>query len=323
VSPQGRREGLPVRTVLIPVEHRAPRRSWGRRLAAFIALLVLAIAAATVVAIVRHSPDAAPKTVTVARKPSPVRRPAPPVHPATAVTLAQAQQRAITRLAGLGVPVFCGAASGHEVALTFDDGPGPYTAKVLTILRRFHAQATFFLVGNRIRYWPRLPAAEAALGAVGDHTWSHADLTRLRRHAAALEIDRAEAAIAASASTRVRLFRTPYERSPRWLGRYLAARGLLEIRWSVDSDDYLRKATADSIVRRVGPGLRPGAIVLMHEIHPTTVRALPRLLRLIQARHLHAVSVPELLRRDPPSYAQLMADNRGRGCVDLATARRE
>jgi peptidoglycan/xylan/chitin deacetylase (PgdA/CDA1 family) len=231
----------------------------------------------------------------------------------------QAQQHAITRLAGLGVPVFCGAATGSDVALTFDDGPGPYTAQVLAILRRFHAQATFFLVGNRIRFWPRLPAAEAAIGAVGDHTWSHADLTRMPRHAATREIERPLVAIGG----RVRLFRTPYGRNPHWLGRYLAARSMLEIRWSVDSDDYVRHATGDSIVRRVGPALRPGAIVLLHEIHPATVRALPRLLRLIRARHLRAVSVPELLRRDPPSYAQLMADNRGRGCVDLGTARRE
>jgi peptidoglycan/xylan/chitin deacetylase (PgdA/CDA1 family) len=315
VSPHGRREGLPARTVLIPVEHRAPRRSWGRRVVAFLALLVLGIAAAIVVAVVRYSPAGPAKTVTVARPQPPPR----PVRPAPAVSLLQAQQRAITRLAGLGVPVFCGAADGRDVALTFDDGPGPYTARLLAILRRYRAQATFFLVGNRIRFWPRLPAAEATLGAVGDHTWSHADLTRMPRRAAASEIERALAAVGG----RVRLFRTPYGLTPSWLGGYLAARGMLEIRWSVDSNDYLPRATADSIVRRVAPALRPGAIVLLHELHPATVRALPRLLRLIRAKHLGAVSVPELLRRDPPSYAQLMADNRGRGCVDLATARRE
>jgi peptidoglycan/xylan/chitin deacetylase (PgdA/CDA1 family) len=190
---------------------------------------------------------------------------------------------------------------------------------VLGILRRHHAQATFFLVGNRIRFWPTLPAAEAALGAVGDHTWSHADLTRLPKRAARREIEMPLAAIGG----RVRLFRTPYGREPAWLGRYLAARGMLEIRWTVDSDDYLPHTTAARIVRRIAPALRPGAIVLLHDIHAATVNALPRLLALMRTRHLQAVSVPELLRRDPPGYAQLMADNRGRGCVDLATARRE
>jgi len=249
-------------------------------------------------------------------------RPRPP-HFSGVALLAQARERGITRLAGLGVPVFCGALRGNELALTFDDGPGPYTAKVLAILRRFHAQATFFLVVNRIRFWPSLPAAEARLGSVGDHTWSHADLARLPRPAAAAEVERARTAIAAKTSTGVRLFRIPYGRAPAWLGRYLATRRMLEIRWSVESRDYLPGTTAAGIVRRVAPGLRPGAIVLMHDIHPVTVRALPRLLALIRARHLRAVSVPELLRADAPSYPQLMADNRGRGCVDLATAGRE
>jgi peptidoglycan/xylan/chitin deacetylase (PgdA/CDA1 family) len=249
-------------------------------------------------------------------------RPRPP-HPSALALLAQARERGISRLAGLGVPVFCGAPRGNELALTFDDGPGPYTAKVLAILRRFHAQATFFLVGNRIRYWPSLPAAEARLGSVGDHTWSHADLARLPRPAAAAEVEHARTVIAAKTSTRVRLFRIPYGRAPAWLGRYLAGRQMLEIRWSVESRDYVPGATAAGIVRHVAPGLRPGAIVLMHDIHSVIVRALPRLLALIRARHLRAVSVPELLRSDAPTYPQLMADNRGRGCVDLATAGRE
>jgi peptidoglycan/xylan/chitin deacetylase (PgdA/CDA1 family) len=316
VSLHGRREGLPTRTVLIPVESRPPRRPWGRWLVALLAAAVLAVAVATIVAIVRYSP-AKPRTEP-RTKPPPVKT-VRPHRTSAAVLMAQEQQHAIARLAGLGVPVFCGAANVRDVALTFDDGPGPYTGQVLAILRRYGAQATFFVVGNRIRYWPRLPALEAAAGAVGEHTWSHADLTRLPRAAARREIDRPPAAIGG----RVRLFRTPYGHAPGWLGRYLAARDMLEIRWTVDSDDYLPHATASKIVRRVAGGLRPGAIVLLHDIQPATVRALPRLLALIRSRHLRAVTVPELLRRDPPSYAQLMADSRGRGCVDLATARRE
>jgi peptidoglycan/xylan/chitin deacetylase (PgdA/CDA1 family) len=309
----------------MPVDRRSVRRRGGRLGRLLLGLLVviaLAVGAATVVSLLRHSPakHAAPP-------PAPAPPPAQPVlppHPTpAAVLLAQAQQRAITRLAGLGVPVFCGGPNVRDVALTFDDGPGPYTGGVVAILRRYHAQATFFLVGNRIRYWPTLPAAEALVGAVGDHTWSHADLTRLPRRAARAEINRALSAIAKASRSRVRLFRTPYGRDPSWLGGYFAARGLLEIRWTVDSNDYLPRATAARIVRRVASALRPGAIVLLHDIHLATVRALPRILALIRTRHLQAVSVPELLRRDPPGYRQLMADNRGRGCVNLATARHE
>jgi len=285
-------------------------------LVASLLALGLAVAAATIVAAVRHS----------AAKPAAAPRPVPPprLHtrtrpPSRAAVLVLEQQRAITRLSGLGVPVFCGAARGRDVALTFDDGPGPYTSRVLAILRRDHARAPFFLVGNRIHFWPRLPAAEASLGVVGDHTWSHADLARLPRRTARSEINRPLAAL----HGRIRLFRTPYGRDPAWLGRYLAARGMLEIRWSVDSSDYLPRSTAAATVRRVAPSLHAGAIVLLHDIHPATVRALPRLLAMIRARHLRAVTLPELLRTDAPTYGQLIADNRGRGCVDLATARHE
>jgi peptidoglycan/xylan/chitin deacetylase (PgdA/CDA1 family) len=239
------------------------------------------------------------------------------------VAVATQQARAITRLQGLGVPVFCGASHGDEIALTFDDGPGPYTGRILGVLRRYHAAATFFVVGNRMRYWPKLPAWEAAIGAVGDHTWSHADLRRLSGSAARAEIDRARQAIEATTDTNVRLFRTPYGDDPAWLSRALAARALLEIRWSVDPSDYLPGTTAAKLVQRVEEGLRPGAIVLLHDLKPVTLHALPRLLQAIRARHLRAVTVPELLRSDPPSYRQLEADARGRGCVDLATARRE
>lgn len=318
MSLHGRREGLPARTVLIPVEHRAPRRRLKRVLAGLLALLVFVVVAATVVGVLRHGPSK-PNPAFAPPEPPRVVRPPPHHRTPVAVAVAQAQQRAITRLAGLGVPVFCGGPNVRDVALTFDDGPGPYTALVLGILRRNHAQATFFVVGNRIRFWPSLPAAEAAAGAVGDHTWSHADLTRLPRAAARREIERPLAAIGG----RVRLFRTPYGRDPAWLGRYLAALGMLEIRWTVDSNDYLPHATAAKIVKRIAGALRPGAIVLLHDIQPAAVRALPRILALLRARHLQPVSVPELLRRDPPSYGQLVADNRGRGCVDLATARHE
>jgi peptidoglycan/xylan/chitin deacetylase (PgdA/CDA1 family) len=305
----------------MPAERRPrPRRPRLRRAAIVLVAVLVLVPVGAVIFQTVHGRGTTP-VVEQRTLPSP-QAPRPPAsRPVSAAfVIARQRERAITRLEGLGIPVFCGASHGREVALTFDDGPGPYTARILAILRRHHAQATFFLVGNRIRYWPRLPAAEATIGAVGDHTWSHADLGRLPRTIANGEIDRARTAIASAANTEVRLFRTPYGRNPTWLGHALAARAMLEIRWSVDSDDYVPGITATAIVRRVARHLHPGGIVLMHDLHAVTVRALPRLLALLQARHLHPVTVPELLRTDPPSYRQLREDDRGRGCVDLATA---
>ena len=320
----GRREGLPTRTVLTPAERRpGPRRPRLRRaLIALVAALALVPAGAILFRVV-HGTDTT-KVVEQPKPPAPQaprsagRRP-----PSAAFVLARQRARAITRLQGLGLPVFCGAPGRREVALTFDDGPSSYTAPILAILRGHHAPATFFVVGNRIQYWPRLPAAEATIGVVGDHTWSHADLGRLRRSMARTEIDRARAALEGSTHTDIRLFRTPYGRDPAWLGRALAARAMLEIRWSVDSNDYVPGITTTKIVERVERDLHPGGIVLLHDLHAVTVKALPRILAVLRARHLRPVTVPELLRSDPPSYRQIRADHRGQGCVDLATAGRE
>ena len=118
-----------------------------------------------------------------------------------------------------GPPPYCGGGKERVVALTFDDGPGPYTAGILRELEAHGAQATFFLVGNRVRYWPALPAREAALGAVGDHTWSHPSLPRLRRAQVRGQLVRARATIARAAGVPVRLFRPPYEAHDRKVDR--------------------------------------------------------------------------------------------------------
>src|SRR5438105_6416663 len=82
--------------------------------------------------------------------------------PRAAARRRPAQTPALRRLLALEQPVFCGSARRRLVALTFDDGPGPYTHLALKELRRARARATFFLVGRVIRAFPSLPRREAA-----------------------------------------------------------------------------------------------------------------------------------------------------------------
>jgi len=103
--------------------------------------------------------------------PEPYRRP----H----VVLQWEQNRALNAALRRGEPIYCGGGRANVVALTFDDGPGPYTDRLLELLRRAGAHATFFVIGNRLRYWPDAPHAESQLGAIGNHTWSHARLTQM------------------------------------------------------------------------------------------------------------------------------------------------
>jgi peptidoglycan/xylan/chitin deacetylase (PgdA/CDA1 family) len=221
-----------------------------------------------------------------------------------AVATPAGEHRAVARILGRGALVSCGGGHGDAVALTFDDGPGPYTERVLAVLRRFGAHATFFVVGNRLGYWPEAARDELLAGGVGNHTWSHPDLTRLSPWLVWLELMRTQYAIGAAAGSRPVLFRTPYAAHSPATDAIVRKLGLLEIFWDVDSRDDTPSPRVSDIVRNVQDGLRPGAIVLMHDIHPWTLAALPRVLQAIRDRGLRAVSVPELLALDPPAPGQ-------------------
>src|SRR4051812_15817117 len=88
--------------------------------------------------------------------PEPYRRP----H----VVLRWEATRAIGIALRRGEPVYCGGGHANVVALTFDDGPGPYTEQLVSLLRAAGAHATFFLVGNRMQYWPSAARLEALSG---------------------------------------------------------------------------------------------------------------------------------------------------------------
>ncbi|MGZ4333022.1 MAG: polysaccharide deacetylase family protein [Gaiellaceae bacterium] len=214
------------------------------------------------------------------------------------------QHRAVAEAFARGGPVSCGGGHGDAVALTFDDGPGPYTARILDVLRAYGAHATFFVVGNRIDYWPEAAREEAQLGGIGNHTWSHPALTRLPHPLVWLELMRTQYVVGTELGMKPRLFRTPYALHSRATDEIVRRLGLVEVFWDVDARDDVHGARVADIVRNVRRGLRPGAIIVMHDIHSWTLKALPRVLKAIRARGLRAVSVPELLALDPPSAGQ-------------------
>jgi peptidoglycan/xylan/chitin deacetylase (PgdA/CDA1 family) len=210
-----------------------------------------------------------------------------------------------------GKPIYCAGRRGNEVALTFDDGPGPYTRLVLAKLRKHGVHATFFVVGRNIPLLPGATRTERAQGAVGDHTFTHPLLTGLAAGAAEAEIVHTQEALSRSSGGPVFLFRPPYGGRNASIDEMARANGLLQILWTVDSADSLGADYAQ-IERTVIAGLRPGSIILMHENHGQTVRALLSVFAALQRKHLRAVSVPQLLTDDPPSLAQVRAG--GLGC---------
>lgn len=220
-------------------------------------------------------------------------------------------QASIERLLRTGRPVYCGGDRPYA-ALTFDDGPGVYTALALRILRKAHVPATFFLVGRNFQRFGRLARDDAKAGALGNHTWDHPMLTGLPPGAIDSELSRTDGAIRGGTGVTPELFRPPYEARNGAVDAAARHYRLLEVLWNVDSGDS-EGANWKQIAHHVLTGMSAGAIVLMHENRGQTIRALKFvILPALSRRHIKLVTVPQLLAADPPSAREV---SRGRiGC---------
>jgi peptidoglycan/xylan/chitin deacetylase (PgdA/CDA1 family) len=276
------------------------------------ATVLLLLGALALLAVELHGGHARSGTATESALPPHGRRAAAP-HARTGGHRQQGSQESteVRKLVALGKPIYCAGRTGNEVALTFDDGPGPYTRLVLAKLRKHHIAATFFDVGRNIPLLPHAPREERAIGAVGDHTFTHPLLTAISPREAEAQIVRAQSALTSASGGPVFLFRPPYGGHDSAVDATVRAHGMLEVLWSVDSQDSLG-ANYAKIERNVISGMHPGAIILMHENHGQTVRALLNIFADLERKHLRAVSLPQLLTDDPPSVA---AVSRGGDCL--------
>ena len=232
-------------------------------------------------------------------------RPAAGGHIGSGVEPPAAQRAAVSRFATAGRPIYCGGRSRRLVALTFDDGPGPYTTLALRKLSTAHAPATFFLVGKEIAEHRDLPALERAHGALGDHTWSHPYLPGLDAATVQGELARTEQLVATTAGAPVRLFRPPYGARTPAIDTAAGSLGMAEILWDVDTRDS-EGADYAGIAANVRREVRPGSIVLMHENRGQTIRALKfNILPALRKRGFRTVTIPQMLVLNPPSVKQL------------------
>jgi peptidoglycan/xylan/chitin deacetylase (PgdA/CDA1 family) len=276
--------------------------------------VVLAVAA---LARPRHSPAPRPAKATASARVSVAPR---PVHAERAKpnqpSLAHTERAQRVRLLGLATPFYCGRSTVREVAITFDDGPGPRTHAILALLRQAKVHATFFEIGvNALRH-PVLARAEAKAGEVGDHTLDHKNLAKLTPAGVRREIDAGKAAVRSATGVMPVLFRPPYEATDATIHRLIRRAGLLEVLWSVDSRDW-QNGSALQLRRRVTAELHPGGIVLLHEQAVHTLPTLRWLLAELRRRRLRPVTVSQLLADAAPRKAQLLADRRGHACVEF------
>lgn len=186
---------------------------------------------------------------------------------------------------------------GNYVALTFDDGPNPaLTPRVLDILNQYGAKATFFVVGRSVEKNSHILARAVAEGhEIGAHTWSHIKMTTSGSQRVVNEMDRTNAAIQAATGLFPKIMRPPYGAVNTNLVSLMKSRyGMSTIMWDVDTRDWQHPGV-DVVVQRAVGRATPGSIILLHDIHESTLRAVEGVVSGLQARGFRMVTVSQLL----------------------------
>ena len=186
--------------------------------------------------------------------------------------------------------------TGNKViALTFDDGPGPYTAHLLDVLDQYGAKATFFLIGSKVSSQANVVRSIHARGhQLGNHSWSHPELPKLPVDQIAGEIDSTNDAIKQATGVTPAILRPPYGAVNGVVLEQLRLRGMSSILWSIDTRDWADR-NSDIVCSRAVAGARPGAIILMHDIHQTSVNAVPCILSALKQQGYLFVTVQGLI----------------------------
>ncbi|WP_228396426.1 polysaccharide deacetylase family protein [Streptomyces sp. RB17] len=198
-----------------------------------------------------------------------------------------------------GAPARIGTVDCREtkcIALTFDAGPSENSARLLDILKEKKVPATFFLLGkNHIEKYPQLVKRMAAEGhEVASHTWDHKILTRISDAQIREELERPDDAIERLTGRKPTLMRPPQGRTDSDVHKICKEMGLAEVLWSVTAKDYTTN-DSDLITKRVLDQASRDGIILLHDIYPGTVPAVPGIIDALKARGYVFVTVPQLL----------------------------
>lgn len=194
-------------------------------------------------------------------------------------------------LAHTHVPTHCSAvAAKGTVALTFDDGPSKvYTPKILKILEKNHIKATFFVVGENAKLRPQLLKQEISDGdIVGNHSFSHQQISRLHGNRLYDEVMKPENIIAKIIGNKPTLFRFPYGAENKRVVKFVEAQGLTPVNWENCPKDYTRPG-ANVIAERVIKQARSGQVILLHDgpaRRQQTVDALPKIIAGVRKKGL-------------------------------------
>ncbi|KQH79977.1 carbohydrate degradation protein [Mycobacterium gordonae] len=182
------------------------------------------------------------------------------------------------------------------VALTFDDGPTPFTDRLLQVLGRRDAKATFFLIGNKVARDPQ--AAKRIVDAgmeVGNHTWEHPNMTTIDPAQIPRQLAAASQAITAATGCSPTLLRTAGGLINDAVLDEARRQGLADINWDVIPFDWINDANTAATRSMLITQIKPGSVVLLHDTYSSTVDLVYQFLLVLTANGYHVVTVSHLL----------------------------
>lgn len=178
------------------------------------------------------------------------------------------------------------------VALTFDDGPyPPVTKKILETLEKYDARATFFVMGNRIDLYSETAKLVFDAGnQIGNHSYSHKDLTKLDKKGIEHEVDYSNELINEVAEVGDAFLRPPYGAKNDKVSEYVK---VPMIGWCVDTLDW-KSRDKNAVFEEVKKSVSDGAIILMHDLYPSTADAIELVVPWLIEQGYQVVTVEEM-----------------------------
>ncbi|MCR5666794.1 MAG: polysaccharide deacetylase family protein [Eubacterium sp.] len=181
--------------------------------------------------------------------------------------------------------------NGKMIALTFDDGPGPYTNAILNCLKKYDARATFFVVGSNAKNYKSILKKADSLGCeIGNHTYSHPYLSKLSASGVRSQMSKTDKIVKSATGHKTTLMRTPYGA---FNSTVKSSVGKPIILWSIDTLDWKTRNTTKT-VNCVMSNAKDGDIVLMHDIHEPTKNAVLKMVPRLVKKGYQLVTVSEL-----------------------------
>src|ERR1700739_3873907 len=196
------------------------------------------------------------------------------------------------------------------IALTLDDGPGPFDDRLLQILKDNDAKATFFLIGNKVAANPAGAKRIAEAGMeIGSHTWEHPNMTTIPPEAIPGQLTRANEAIASATGQTPTLWRPAGGLTNDRVNQVAGQLGLAGILWDVIPYDWINDSDTAATKSMLMSQIRPGSVVLFHDTYSSTVDLVYQFAPVLKANGYHLVTVSQLLGPRAPGSVYGGRDN--------------